>query len=425
MSQTILFVDDNPVNRQLLRAILSTEYSDIHEATNGLECIEIMQNRPIDLLLLDLNMPELSGFEVLTQIPTLDLISAPTTIVISADKDPSIISKVLIDGAADYITTPYNREELLARVRTHLTLRNRELHLEQLVIHRTKELTSASYRLEQVQKQLIHADKMASLGQLAAGVAHEINNPVGYIRSNLHTLQDYLEDIRKVRKQTAEIIKSHGLNDAAKEIDALEQEFDVEFLLQDIQDIISDSLKGTAQIRQIVTDLKGYSHPEQHDWQLNNIHDLIESSLNIVGNQLKYKIKLHKRYQRDLPQVYCIGSQISQILINLLVNAEQAIEKTGNITITTSLSTQSLQKNSVDICITDDGHGIDESIANRIFDPFFTTKVVGAGTGLGLSICYNIAQGHGGKISVQSNPDRGSQFTLSLPAEYVNEEDSS
>ncbi|MCV6627638.1 MAG: ATP-binding protein, partial [Cellvibrionaceae bacterium] len=152
----------------------------------------------------------------------------------------------------------------------------------------------------------------------------------------------------------------------------LYEQYDMQYLREDSQQIVQDSLTGTRQIRQIVTDLKGYSHPEQQDWLHHNIHDLIESSLNIVSNQLKYKVQIQKRYQRDLPPVYCIGSQISQIIINLLVNAEQAIEEKGQITLTTSLSEKTLPKGraSVDICVTDNGSGINEEIADRIFDPF-------------------------------------------------------
>ncbi|WP_299979603.1 response regulator [uncultured Pseudoteredinibacter sp.] len=420
MSNSILFVDDNPVNRQLLRSILNQEYTRLYEASNGNQCLDILQSHTVDLLLLDLNMPGISGFELLTEIPNLDLDSPPTIIVVSADKDPAIISKALKGGAADYVTTPYHRDELIARVKTHLALRSREIHLEQLVIRRTKELTNASYRLEQAQKQLIHADKMASLGQLAAGVAHEINNPVGYIHSNLMTLSDYLQDFQQYLKASKELGKTSSDEKFKKRAQEIYEKFDIDYLRDDVGQIIHDSLNGTNQIKQIVTDLKGYSHPEQQEWLHHNIHDLLESSLNIVANQLKYKVEVQKRYQRDLPKVYCIGSQISQILINLLVNAEQAIDDHGQIIITTSLSRQSLNNNqaSVDICITDDGSGIEEAIANRIFDPFFTTKPVGTGTGLGLSICYNIASGHGGLITMQSQPGRGSQFTVSLPVEH-------
>ncbi|MCV6615776.1 MAG: ATP-binding protein, partial [Cellvibrionaceae bacterium] len=290
-------------------------------------------------------------------------------------------------------------------------------HLEQLVVHRTKELTNTNYRLEQAQKQLMHADKMASLGQLAAGVAHEINNPVGYIHSNLMTLSDYLQDFQAFMQDSRELITNQADDTLREAWGKLYEQYDMQYLREDSQQIVQDSLTGTRQIRQIVTDLKGYSHPEQQDWLHHNIHDLIESSLNIVSNQLKYKVQIQKRYQRDLPPVYCIGSQISQIIINLLVNAEQAIEEKGQITLTTSLSEKTLPKGraSVDICVTDNGSGINEEIADRIFDPFFTTKPVGTGTGLGLSICYNIAAGHGGLITVQSQPGRGSQFTLSLP----------
>lgn len=195
MSQAILLVDDNDINRRLVRHILADEFPEVYEAVNGLECLSQLTKYAVDLVLLDLNMPEKSGFEVLEELPTLSLTRTPTVIVLSADNDPETISRAFHLGAADYVSTPFNRDELLARVRTHLAMHNREQYLEQRVDERTRELQAMNARLQEATAQLIQAEKMVSLGQLAAGVAHEINNPVGYINSNLDTLHAYLGDL--------------------------------------------------------------------------------------------------------------------------------------------------------------------------------------------------------------------------------------
>lgn len=415
MSQTLLFVDDNPVNRQLLRKMLCAEYTQVLEAKDGRECLEILNQQTVDLLLLDLNMPELSGFEVLGLLKQAPQEHPPAVIVVSSHKDPSTISQALNAGAADYVTTPYHREELLARINTQLVLRDREIHLEQLVLKRSEQLSNTHKQLQQAQRQLIHADKMASLGQLAAGVAHEINNPIGFIRSNLYSLQDYLKDINEFLRFSQQSLEEMSAESKAQASLALYKKLDLDYISQDIEQLMKDSLQGTDQVKQIVTDLKGYSHPLQHQWKKTDIHDIISSSLNIVANQLKYKIRLEKNFQQNLPEVNCINSQISQVLVNLLVNAEQAIEGHGTIIIATRLQTSAGKQNYIEISIADTGAGIAPEQLDKIFDPFFTTKDIGQGSGLGLSISYNIANGHNGHISVLSELGKGTEFILSLP----------
>lgn len=415
MNQALLFVDDNPVNRQLLNNMLKPKYAQVLEADNGKSCLEILEQHPIDLLLLDLNMPEISGFEVLERIKAAKHGHPPTVIVVSSDKDPAIISKAFHAGAADYVTTPYHREELLARINTHLVLRDREIQLEELVSQRSEQLTKTNEQLQQAQKQLIHADKMASLGQLAAGVAHEINNPIGFIRSNLHSLQDYLTDVNEFIAVAKQSLKQQGDTPQSLVALALYNKLDLEFITLDIKQLMIDSLQGTDQIKQIVTDLKGYSYPQEQLWKEIDIHEVIETSLNIVANQLKYKIRLEKVFEQGLPQVSCIHTQITQVLVNLLVNAEQAIDTRGFITVTTRLNQSNKSQHYVEISIADTGAGIAPELQDKIFDPFYTTKPIDQGNGLGLSISYNIASGHNGHIAVSSELEQGAEFTLSLP----------
>ncbi len=413
MPQAILLVDDNEVNRQLVRYILAEDYQTIQEATNGVECLQALKDSAFDLILLDLNMPVMSGFEVLKELRKTHTKRSPSVIVLSADTDPTTISRSFQLGAADYVTTPFNRDELLARVRTHIALHNREQYLEDRVKERTAALMETNRRLKEATDQLIHAEKMASLGQLAAGVAHEINNPVGYINSNLDTLKAYIDDLLSVLDVHQEA-EAHIQSATIKaRVQAAKERIDLHFLREDIGHLIDESLQGVNRVKHIVRDLKGFSHPEQKAWQKEDIHSAINSTLNIVHNELKYKADVEKSFG-NIPEVECIAPQISQVLLNLLINAGQAIDSFGRITIETGRHSSG-DEACIYIKITDTGSGIAPAIKKNIFDPFFTTKPVGEGTGLGLSVSYGIAQAHRGTIEVESRENQGSSFTLILP----------
>ncbi|GLS25632.1 response regulator [Marinibactrum halimedae] len=407
----ILLVDDNPVNLQLISKILENEKMEINQAINGAQCLSMMSTQEFDLVLLDLNMPEIDGLEVLRRVKEWTQVTLPTFVVVSADNSPESISQAFKLGAADYITTPFKKEEMLARINTQLHLRSRERHLESLVQRRTVELVEANKRVQDTYHQLVQAEKMASLGQLAAGVAHEINNPVGYISSNLDTLNAYLDDILDM-VQFYEGAMVHIKHEPTKTlIKNKRAQLDIEFIEEDIKHIISESQTGVERVIQIVSDLKNFSHPEQKAWQTADINQCIDSALNIVHNQLKYKANIHKHYENHLPQVECIIPQISQVLVNLFVNAGQAMKQFGDIHITS----RCVNENNIEIVIEDNGCGIESALLTNIFNPFFTTKPVGEGTGLGLSVSYGIIQNHGGDIDVHSKVGEGSRFTIRLP----------
>ncbi len=411
MPESILLVDDNEINRRLVSYILSNDYGAVQEAADGHQCLEALATQSFDLVLLDLNMPNKSGFEVLEELQLASTPRSPAVIVLSADNDPETISRSFQLGAADYLTTPFNRDELLARVKTHLALHNREQYLEERVQKRTAALMETNQRLKETTSQLIQAEKMASLGQLAAGVAHEINNPVGYINSNLGTLQAYVADFLEMIAGYKEFEKNPNDTAIIEHLHTLRKKVDLDFLQEDIQHLITESMQGVKHVKQIVSDLKGFSHPEEKEWQTIDLNEVIDSSLNIVNNELKYKAEIIKRYG-ELPPLRCITPQIKQVLVNLLVNAGQAIDERGSITIETESAPD---KQSIYIHIQDTGHGIDDDTLQKIFDPFFTTKAVGQGTGLGLSVSYGIIQSHRGTISVASEQGEGSRFTIKLP----------
>ncbi|KAE8236353.1 ATP-binding protein [Ectopseudomonas guguanensis] len=257
-------------------------------------------------------------------------------------------------------------------------------------------------KLERANDQLLQSEKLAAIGQLAAGVAHEINNPIGYVFSNLQTLAGYVHDLLRIIDAV----------DGAASLDDLRQlkhGLEYDYLRSDIEALISESGDGIERVKKIITSLKDFSHIEEDEFHLSDLHRGLNTTLNLVNNELKYKAEVVKDYG-DLPEVECIASQINQVIMNLLVNAAQAIEQFGRITLRTGQ-----EGDWVWLEVEDSGKGIESRLLNRIYEPFFTTKPVGKGTGLGLSLSYNIVQKHHGRIEVDSEPGRGTRFRVWLP----------
>lgn len=267
--------------------------------------------------------------------------------------------------------------------------------------------------LKEAQGQLLQSDKLASIGQLAAGVAHEINNPVGYIQSNLYSLSRYIDELYSVidayEKVAATVDPESALQRALADKKAA---VDIGFLRQDIVDLIRESREGSNRVKQIVQDLKDFSHADHTAWEWADIHKGLNSTLNIVHNEIKYKAEVVKAYG-DLPLVECLPSQLNQVFMNMLVNAAHAIEEKGVISLTTCR-----EGDCVWVEIADTGKGIDAAHLDKIFDPFFTTKPVGKGTGLGLSISYNIIKKHGGRIETRSAVGSGTAFKIWIPIKH-------
>jgi PAS domain S-box-containing protein len=267
--------------------------------------------------------------------------------------------------------------------------------------------------------QLFQSEKMASIGQLAAGVAHEINNPVGFVNSNLHSLEEYQQDVAQLIARYREAIgiskaplRNSGNASLIEKIKAIEQfeaDIDLDYILKDWCQLIQESMEGTERIKNIVHDLKGYAHPGNDRRQMADINKCIESTLNIVWNELKYKVNIIKEFG-ELPQLECFPQQLNQVFMNLLVNAGQSISDQGKIKI------QTLAKNNhVEIVFSDTGRGMPREHLTKVFDPFFTTKDIGKGTGLGLHVSYNIIKKHNGTMEVSSTVGKGTTFTIQLP----------
>jgi signal transduction histidine kinase len=406
----ILVVDDAPADSTILCGILQAHY-EVFAAPSGERALQIAATTPgLDLILLDILMPDISGYEVLARLrDNPDTRNIPVIFVTSlnSDEDEGLGLKL---GAVDYIAKPCRAPIVLARVATRLELKNARDKLAQQNAYLEKEIARRMQENQQVQLQLLQSEKMAAIGQLAAGITHEINNPVGYVSSNLGTLDSYIRDIFE-RLDAYEALATDCVSGEAAllKIRELKQQKDFNFFRADIPELIAESRHGLARVAKIVSDLKNFSRAENNDWLLADLHNEIESTLNIVWNELKYRCTLHKEYG-DIPWVYCIPSQINQVILNLLVNAAQAIPEKGEITIRTGKTGEE-----VFIAVADTGTGIPPAILPRLFEPFFTTKPVGKGTGLGLSISYGIVQKHGGHIEVESTEGKGTTFTVWLP----------
>lgn len=292
-----------------------------------------------------------------------------------------------------------------------------EVRRERELQHRHSELQMAYLRLAGTQEQLLQSEKMASIGQLAAGVAHEINNPIGYVHSNLGTLQEYLRNLITLLDAYDRAVRGGGLpEETVAELDELRARFDLDFVTQDLPDLLAESREGIERVTKIVQDLKDFSYTGRGEaWTETDLHRALDSTLNIVWNEIKYKARVEKRYG-SLPPVECLPSEINQVFMNILVNAGQAIVERGVIVIETGHA-----DDEVWVRISDTGKGIPESVLPRIFDPFFTTKPVGHGTGLGLSITYGIVAKHHGRIEVSSVPGEGTAFRIVLPVRQPRE----
>jgi signal transduction histidine kinase len=282
--------------------------------------------------------------------------------------------------------------------------------VEELLLKEKEEQKALIKKLEDAHNQLLQSEKLASIGQLAAGVAHEINNPIGYVNSNLGTLRTYVDQILSVLDayEQAESACDPAARARAK---ALKEEVELDFLKQDILDLLKESGEGIQRVKQIVQDLKDFSHIDEAEWQLADLHHGLDSTLNVAHNEIKYKADVLKQYG-DIPRVECLPSQINQVFMNLLVNAAHAMDesKRGLITVRTGV-----RGSEAWVEVVDNGKGIPPENLTRIFDPFFTTKPVGKGTGLGLSLAYGIVEKHNGRIEVESEVGKGTTFRLWLP----------
>ncbi|NTV12320.1 MAG: response regulator [Desulfobulbaceae bacterium] len=416
-NEKILLVDDEEANLQLLTQWLVVSGYDIAYALNGAEAVrQVGENRP-DLIILDIMMPVMDGYEacrILKEDPETEKIPI---IIVTALHDREARLKGLSVSANDFLSKPVDQAELIIRVRNLLkikafedVIRNHNEVLEQQVRERTADLESAYNNLKSSQDQLLQQEKMATIGVLMAGIAHEINNPVGFVTSNLGSLKKYGERLAAFISAQDEAIKAGGATPVVEEqLSTLRSKLKIDHILKDLPELLEESAEGTERIKKIVLDLKCFSRKDTDQMASADINQCLESSLGIVHNELKYKAAVVCDYGKLSP-TFCNAQQLGQVFINLLINAGHAIDTKGKITVSTR------QENGwIFVSISDTGCGIPEEIRQKIFDPFFTTKEVGKGTGLGLAICQDIINKHGGKLELASEIGRGTTFSVSIP----------
>jgi len=325
-------------------------------------------------------------------------------------------------GNLNYYVTIRTRDEIEDLGKAFNDMSKSLLDSEQKLIKREQMVRSALENLEkthndlkQTQQQLIQSEKLASIGQLAAGVAHEINNPIGFIGSNLQTLKEYInryEDIFLIVEEIKKSIQNEKTNTSRELTEKLyqtEEDINFVFMKKDMYALLEESQRGIDRVKKIVFDLRVFSREDKDKKEYKRVEDIIDGILNIVNNEIKYKAELKKEYAQT-SSVCCYPQKLGQVFMNLLINASQAMEDKGKISIKTYE-----EKQYVYIEISDTGKGIPLEQLNKIFDPFFTTKPVGKGTGLGLSISYEIVKRHGGEMKVQSEVGKGTTFTVMLP----------
>lgn len=311
-------------------------------------------------------------------------------------------------------------ERSLELMSQELTDRNAQMRVElgerqqagQALIMEKAEQAELIKRLEEAHNQLLQSEKLASIGQLAAGVAHEINNPIGFVSSNLGTLREYIASLLKA-VDSFEAEEPQLSSEAQQRLAAMRRSIDLAYLRQDAVNLIEESADGIRRVRQIVQDLKDFSHVDEAQWVWTDLRKGLDSTLNIVNNEIKYVADVVKDYGA-IPEIQCLASQLNQVFLNMLVNASHAIGGTrGTITVRTGR----VDDQQVFVEIADNGCGMAPQVVNRIFDPFFTTKPVGVGTGLGLSLAYGIVNKHGGRIDVSSTVGVGTTFRITLPVQ--------
>jgi signal transduction histidine kinase len=450
-TNVILIVDDTPTNLEVLSETLTDAGFEVAVATSGEIALQQVEYELPNLILLDVMMPGIDGFETCYRLKQNPLTKDIPVIFMTALCDTVDKVKGLSLGAVDYITKPFQQAEVLARIQIQMKLRKLNVTLEEqniclkkeiaerttaeaalqqltqeLELHvaeRTQELSQALHNLQLAQVKLVQTEKLATLGHLVAGIAHEINNPVNFVHANLYHVNKYTNGLLELLK----LYQNHcpSLN---AEILAKVEEIDLEYLAEDLPHILSSMEVGTGRIRDIIQSLRNFSRHDEAEVKVVNIHDGIESTMMLLGNRLKPKsnyleIQVVKKYA-NLPKVECYAGKINQVFMNILSNAIEALEEiidienheSSIISPTISINTEILRDNRISIRISDNGPGMSQDVHRRLFEPFFTTKPTGKGTGLGMSISHQIiTELHGGSLQCISNPGKGAEFIIEIP----------
>ncbi len=438
IDQITILIED--VQQQIAEAALSTqqqgrEWNQLIESVDNKTVLILEQLDALDLLISDFHRTKNEKFErakryfyLIVQLSIVIYLAfsllawlwASRNITRPVEKLIALVSSIKEGEKNDFLNQVDGPKEIillggsLQKFSDNLYNEKRKVEARtRQVQQKNSELEDRLDELNKTRLQLVQAEKMASVGQLAAGVAHEINNPVGFISSNLSTLRKYIVDLNDVMSEQVSFIsnledKGH---EKAKELAVLYRKSDMDFVLEDIDSLVEECIEGTQRVKSIVADLSEFSHVNSPELVEEDINALLDKTVSVSWNEIKYKCRVEKNYS-DIPKVLCNGGKIAQAFLNLIINASHAMEDQGVLTLATGHV-----DNYVWVEIKDNGCGIPEDKLNKIFDPFFTTKDVGQGTGLGLHIVQSVLESHGGRVSVTSTEGVGTLFRLILPIE--------
>ncbi len=407
----ILIVDDNPDNLRLLSTTLTDSGYDVRNAINAKVALMGIDAQLPNIILLDINMPEINGYDLCIQLKQQSYTANIPIIFISALDDGFDKKKAFTVGGADYITKPFHLEEVLARVQHQLAIQQ----TQQKLAAQNQQLTEALETIKQTQTQLIQTEKLSALGKMVAGIAHEINNPVTFIKSNLDFAQDYFHGLLS-------LINAYSTSypEASPQVKSISQDIDFDYISRDFENVLASMATGANRIQTIIDALRQFSRLDESGKKFVDIHQCIDSALTILGTQQQTPntINIQKHYG-ELPQIECLPNQLNQAFFNLLENAVESLQNSQPqqsypvITIRTDYLEDS---NWIRIDIQDNGPGIPDDLLPKIFDPFFTTKPIGLGPGLGLTISHQIlVKQHQGQLECSSVAEQGSTFTIKLP----------
>ena len=410
---TILVVDDTPANLQLLESILQEKGYAVRAAISGQMALKAVGHQPPDVILLDINMPEMNGFEVCRELKSDPLLAEIPVIFVSAAVETADKLKAFEEGGVDYVTKPFQPLEVLARVETHLTLSRIRRELE----NKNRELEQAMKDLRLAQTQLVQSEKMAALGLLTAGIAHELNNPLNFIAASVQGLKKTVAPVDELMALCQ--LLPQGAADAVERIADWSREHQAAELRETMNELVDNACYGANRAAEIVTGLRVFSRLDEAEQKSANLHECLDAALMLLHSRYRDRIRIERNYG-ELPPWLCQPGKLNQVFMNLLANAVDAIfAKPGPGADEVIRVATRLEERQGSICavveIADTGTGMTQEVKTKLFQPFFTTKEVGKGVGLGLAISHGIVRDHGGSIEVESEAGRGSLFRVLLP----------
>ena len=408
VKEKILIVDDSPTIRYLFSKNLSRQYECL-QAASYMEALTALSENEIALVITDVQMPGISGIELLRKV--VERYPETSVIMVSVVNKPQVALDAVRLGAFDYLIKPCDTYVLSLTVQRALErrmlLRQAKMYRDDLEARNT-ELANGKAQLQRLQSQIVQNAKMASLGQLAAGVAHELNNPVGFVYGNIHQLSEAVARLKRLLAFYDMALVGHAVSEDAS---LIKDQIQYEQTLADLDSMIADCSEGADRIRDIVQNLRTFSRLDEAEFKKTDIHEGLDSTVRLLSRYFSKDNIILTRDYAELPSIDAFSGQLNQVWMNLLANAAQAVHPNGG---EVRISTRE-NDGFVEVSISDTGKGISPEHLEKIFDPFFTTKPEGEGTGLGLSISFSIIQRHTGRIEVKTSVGEGTTFTVHLP----------